>query len=54
MDLNLKLTQEEVGFLMNVLGELPTKTGSWTLIQKVKEQVEPQLPPPETPKEENK
>ena len=54
MDLNLKLTQEEVGFLMNVLGELPTKTGSWTLIQKVKEQVEPQLPPPEPPKEENK
>ena len=47
MDLNLKLTQEEVGFLMNVLGELPTKTGAWTLITKLKAQVEPQLPPPQ-------
>jgi hypothetical protein len=52
MEISLKLTQEEVGFLMNVLGELPTKTGAWTLIQKVKDQVEPQLPPPQ-PKEEN-
>jgi len=52
MDLNLKLTQEEVGFLMGVLAELPTKTGAWTLIQKIKEQAEVQLPPPETKKEE--
>lgn len=52
MDLNLKLTQEEVGFLMGILAELPTKTGAWTLIQKIKEQAEVQLPPMETKKEE--
>ena len=28
------------------------KTGAWTLIQKIKEQAELQLPPPETKKEE--
>ena len=52
MELSLKLTQEEVGFLMGVLAELPTKTSAWTLIQKIKEQAEPQLPPAEPKKEE--
>ena len=33
-----------------VLAELPTKTGAWTLIQKIKEQAEPQVP--QTTKEE--
>ena len=51
MELSLKLTQEEVGFLMGVLAELPTKTGAWTLIQKIKEQAEPQVPQ-QQPKEE--
>jgi hypothetical protein len=36
MDVKLSLTQEEVGFVMNILGELPTKTGAWTLITKLK------------------
>jgi len=35
---------------MGVLAELPTKTGAWTLIQKIKEQAEPQVP--QQPKEE--
>ena len=46
MNIKLELTQEETGFLIGVLAELPTKTGAWTLIQKIKEQTEPQLPPP--------
>jgi hypothetical protein len=45
MTIKLELTQEETGFLMGVLAELPTKTGAWTLIQKIKEQAEPQVPP---------
>jgi hypothetical protein len=53
MNMKLELTQEETGFLMGVLAELPTKTGAWTLIQKIKEQVEQQLPKVETKKEEN-
>ena len=36
MNIKLELTQEETGFLMGVLAELPTKTGAWTLIQKLK------------------
>jgi len=50
MNIKLELTQEETGFLMGVLAELPTKTGAWTLIQKIKEQAEPQIP--QQPKEE--
>jgi len=50
MNIKLELTQEETGFLMGVLAELPTKTGAWTLIQKIKEQAEPQVTP--TTKEE--
>ena len=42
-----------LGFLMGVLAELPTKTGAWTLIQKIKEQAEQQLPKVETKQEEN-
>ena len=44
MNIKLELTQEETGFLMGVLAELPTKTGAWTLIQKIKEQAETQVP----------
>ena len=54
MDLNLILTQEETLFLVNVLLELPTKTGAWTLITKIRAQAEPQLPPSDQLKEENK
>jgi hypothetical protein len=52
MNIKLELTQEETGFLMGVLAELPTKTGAWTLIQKIKEQAEPQVPKVETKLEE--
>jgi len=42
MDLNLE--QNEVQFILNVLGELPSKSGVWPLIVKVKEQAYAQLP----------
>jgi hypothetical protein len=54
MNINLELTQQETGFIIGVLSELPTKTGAWTLIQKINEQVTPQLPKEETKQEENK
>jgi len=53
MDVNLSLNVDEVNFLLQVLGELPTKTGAWNLVQKVKQQAESQLaasPAPEAPK----
>jgi hypothetical protein len=42
--MNLNLELNEVQFILNVLGELPSKSGVWPLIVKVKEQAEAQLP----------
>ena len=44
MDIKLELTQQETGFIIGVLAELPTKTGAWPLIQKINEQIAPQIP----------
>jgi hypothetical protein len=41
--MNLTLTKEEIQYIMSVLGELPTKSGAWPLILKIKEQAEQQL-----------
>jgi hypothetical protein len=43
-DIELKLSLEEVNGLLGVLGELPTKTGAWNLVVKIKEQAEKQVP----------
>lgn len=40
MDIELKLTVNEVNALLQVLGELPTKTGAWTLLLKIQAQAE--------------
>jgi hypothetical protein len=50
--MNLNLEQNEVQFILNVLGELPSKSGVWPLIVKVKEQAEAQLPKDEQPPQE--
>jgi hypothetical protein len=42
--MNLSLDQNEVQFILNVLGELPSKSGAWPLIVKIKDQAEAQLP----------
>jgi hypothetical protein len=42
--IKLELTAEEVNAVLNVLGELPTKTGAFPLVVKIKEQADPQLP----------
>ena len=42
MDIELKLTVNEVNALLQVLGELPIKTGAWTLLLKIQAQVEAQ------------
>lgn len=41
--MNLNLDQNEVQFILNVLGELPSKSGAWPLIVKVKEQADSQF-----------
>ena len=48
MEIELKLSTQEVNSILQVLGELPSKTGAWPLIVKIKEQAEAQLPKEET------
>lgn len=47
----LELTVEEVNAILQVFGDLPTKTGAWPLIVKIKQQAEPQVPTEESEEE---
>ena len=42
--MKLELETNEVQFILNVLGEMPAKSGVWPLIVNIKEQAEAQLP----------
>jgi hypothetical protein len=44
MEITLKLTRDEVQAILQVLGQLPTSSGAWPLVVKIKEQAEPQVP----------
>jgi hypothetical protein len=49
MEVNISLTVEEVNAVLHTLGNLPTSSGAWPLVVKIKEQAEAQLPAqPET------
>lgn len=39
-EVELKLTAEEINFIVAVLGNLPTQSNAWPLMQKVKSQAE--------------
>ena len=39
----LNLTTEEVNAILQVLGQLPTSSGAWPLVVKIKAQAEPQV-----------
>jgi hypothetical protein len=45
--IKLELSVEEVNGILGVLGDLPSKTGAWPLIVKIKEQAEAQVEQPE-------
>ena len=49
--IKLELSIDEVNAILQVLGDLPSKTGAWPLIVKIKEQAEPQVPAPEEVKQ---
>lgn len=51
MPITLNLDITEVQGILNVLGNLPTNSGAYPLLMKIKEQAEAQTPQ-ETPKEE--
>lgn len=44
--MTLNLEPNEVQFLLQVLGELPTKTGAFVLVQKIESQVQAQQTTP--------
>ena len=45
--IKLELSVEEINAILQVLGDLPSKTGAWPLIVKIKEQAEVQVPKPD-------
>lgn len=47
MEINLTLTVEEANTVLAALGQLPTNTGVYPLLKKIKSQGDSQLPPPE-------
>jgi hypothetical protein len=44
MDINLSLNVDEVNAILHTLGNLPTSSGAWPLVVKIKEQAEAQVP----------
>jgi len=43
--IKLELDLNAINFLLQTLGELPTKTGAWDLVKLIKEQAEAQQEP---------
>ena len=48
MELNLTLNVEEVNAVLQTLGNLPTSSGVFPLLMKIKQQAEAQMPQEET------
>ena len=44
--MQFNLEQNEIGFIMQVLGELPSKTGAFVLMQNLEGQIKEQEPAP--------
>ncbi len=44
MEVVLKLSVEEVNGILQTLGSLPTSSGAWPLVVKIKQQATEQLP----------
>ena len=44
MEIKLTLDVNDVNYILQTLGELPTKTGAWVLLAKIKELADPQVP----------
>lgn len=44
MEIKLTLSIEETNFILQTLGSLPTSSGAWPIVVKIKEQGEAQVP----------
>jgi hypothetical protein len=47
MEIELKLNVDEINAVLHTLGNLPTSSGAWPLVVKIKEQAEAQVTDPE-------
>jgi deferrochelatase/peroxidase EfeB len=47
-NMNINFETNEISFILQVLGELPTKSGAYVLMQKIEHQVKMQQQVPET------
>ena len=52
MNISLSLNLEEVNAVLQTLGNLPTSSGAWPLVIKIKAQAEAQMPKVETEEDE--
>jgi hypothetical protein len=43
MEIELKLNVDEINAVLHTLGNLPTSSGAWPLVVKIKQQAEGQL-----------
>ena len=46
-ELTLTLHPKEVESILAVLGDLPSRSGAWPLMMKLKQQIDAQMQPPE-------
>lgn len=44
MEINITLNVDEVNAVLQTLGNLPTSSGAWPLVVKIKQQAEAQVP----------
>jgi hypothetical protein len=49
--IKIELELNAVNFILQTLGELPTKTGAYELVKMIKDQAEPQIPKAEKAEE---
>jgi hypothetical protein len=50
--MNIQLELNDINFILQTLGNLPSSSGVWPLIVKIKEQAEAQLPKEATAEQE--
>ena len=48
MEITLRLTVDEINAVLQTLGNLPTSSGAWPLVIKIKEQAEARVEEPST------
>lgn len=47
MNYTIQFSEQELAFILNVLGDLPTKSNAFIVLTSINEQIKAQQPPPE-------